>query len=348
MLKKYEDLNYDAKEFFTEELDNLIPKEFDKQLLERCYIEMNKLYEIGLLFIIEYLYKYHLKNPKIKYYFKGMINNLLFLYVLHLSEVDPLKYNLPYELFTDKKIDVWLINGGSIDLARYLEKCSYDFKLVAGSFEKEDIEEINELEKNHYLIIPSCYHSKGMSFKLNEFGMFETEEDYRNYKETFLTIRIDEKNYITNYQTIGIENVISNEFESNLTKILLPKSVDDYAKIKSLAQGTKVWLTNQDRLFEQGKINIQNIIATREDVYEYLLEHSIESCIALDIVKFLHHVRNSRSNRLWNKYVTIMKKHNCEESFIEIISKILYISGRGQAVSECLFALDKSNYYDEK
>ena len=105
MLKKYEDLNYDAKEFFTEELDNLFPKEFDKQLLERCYIEMNMLYEKGLLFIVKYLYKYHLENPEIKYYFKGMINNLLFLYVLHLSEVDPLKYNLPYELFTDKEIE---------------------------------------------------------------------------------------------------------------------------------------------------------------------------------------------------------------------------------------------------
>ena len=347
MLEKYENLNYEAKEFFTEELDNLIPKEFDKHLLEQCYIEMNMLYENGLLFIIEYLYKYHLENPEIKYYFKGMINNLLFLYVLRLSEVDPLKYHLPYELFNDKKIDVYLINGSSIDLAIYLEKCSYDFKLVAGSFEKEDIEEINELEKNHYLIIPAWYHPKAMLFKLNEFGMFETNEDYRNYRETFLTIRIDEKNYITNYQTIEIGNVISNEFESNLAKILLPKSIDDYAKIKSLAQGAKVWLANQDRLFDQGKINIQNIIATREDVYEYLLEHSIESFIALDIVKYLYHTRNSRSNRLWNKYVTIMKKHNCEESFIEIISKILYISGRGQAVSECLFALDKSNYYEE-
>lgn len=348
MLKKYEDLNYNAKEFFTEELDNLFPKELDKQLLERCYIEMNMLFEKGLLFIIKYLHKYHLENPEIKYYFKGMINNLLFLYVLHLSEVDPLKYNLPYELFTDKEIDVWLINGSSVDLARYLEKCSYDFKLVSGSFEKEDIEEINELEKNHYLIIPSCYHSKGMSFKLNEFSMFETEEDYRNYKETFLTIRIDEKSYITDYHAIGIENVIGNEFESNLAKILLPKSIDDYAKIKSLAHSTKTWLTNQDKLFEQGKINIKNIIATREDVYEYLLEHSIKNFIALDIVKLLYHSRSSRSSKLWNKYVSIMKKHNCEESFIEIISKILYISGRGQAVSECLFALDKSNYYDEK
>ena len=55
MLEKYEDLNYDAKEFFTEELDNLFPKEFDKQLLERCYIEMNMLSEKGLLFIIKYL-----------------------------------------------------------------------------------------------------------------------------------------------------------------------------------------------------------------------------------------------------------------------------------------------------
>ena len=41
-----------------------------------------------------------------------------------------------------------------------------------------------------------------------------------------------------------------------------------------------------------------------------------------------------------------MKKNNCEDKFIEILSKILFIFDRGQAVSECLYALDKTNYYD--
>lgn len=343
MLKKYEKLNYKAKSFFNKKLNDIISIEFDKQTLERCHIEINILYEKGLLFIIEYLYKYRLENPKVKYHFKGTLNNLLLLHLLHLNEVNPLEYNLPYQLFTDKKIEVYLTNGSSIDLVKYPKKCSYDFELISGNFEKDDIKEINEIEKNNYLIIPS-YHPKNMPLKINKFGILETTKDYRNYKDKFLIIKIETKNYITDYQVVGIKNVINNEFEDNLAKKLSPNSIKDYAKIKSLAHSTKAWLTNQEKLFEQGKINIQNIIATREDVYEYLLEHSIESNIALDIVKSLHQVRNNNSSKLWNKYITIMKKHNCEETFIEIISNILYLSSRGQAVSECLFVLDNDNY----
>ena len=58
--------------------------------------------------------------------------------------------------------------------------------------------------------------------------------------------------------------------------------------------------------------------------------------------------RTSKSNELWQKYVDIMKEHNCSDMFINIISKVLYIFGRGQAISECLYALDKNNYYLEE
>lgn len=344
MLKKYEDLNYNAKEFFTEELDNLFPKELDKQLLERCYIEMNMLFEKGLLFIIKYLHKYHLENPEIKYYFKGMINNLLFLYVLHLSEVDPLKYNLPYELFTDKEIDVWLINGSSVDLARYLEKCSYDFKLVSGSFEREDIEEINELEDNHYLIIPKYYQPKDLTFRLNEFCHFETVEDYRLFKDKYLTIRLDDKKFIFE-KDVDMKNALHTDFEKEVSKLLKPKTVDDYVKVISLAHGTRVWKENQDELFKNGKIDIHSVISNREDVYEYLIHHLIEHDVAIDIVKQMSKARTSKSNELWQKYVDIMKEYNCDDMFINILSKVLYIFGRGQAVSECLYALDETNYY---
>ena len=43
-----------------------------------------------------------------------------------------------------------------------------------------------------------------------------------------------------------------------------------------------------------------------------------------------------------------MIEHGCDDMFIDVLSKILYIFGRGQAVSECLFALDERNYYVEK
>ena len=55
--------------------------------------------------------------------------------------------------------------------------------------------------------------------------------------------------------------------------------------------------------------------------------------------------RTSSSNELWQNYVNIMKEYDCDNMFINIVSKVLYIFGRGQAVSECLYVLDKNNYY---
>lgn len=134
-------------------------------------------------------------------------------------------------------------------------------------------------------------------------------------------------------------------FEKEISSSLKPKTIDDYAKIISLAHGTHVWKKNQEELFKQGKINIHNIISNREDIYEYLINHSIEHDVAIEIVKQLSKSRINRSNELWQKYLNIMKEHNCDDMFINVLSKMLYIFGRGQAVSECLFALDEVNYY---
>ena len=135
------------------------------------------------------------------------------------------------------------------------------------------------------------------------------------------------------------------EFEEEISKQLKPKTIDDYVKVISLAHGTRVWKENQDDLFKYGKIDIHSVISNREDVYEYLIQHSIEHGVAIDIVKQMSKARTSKSNELWQKYVDIMKKHDCDDMFIDVLSKVLYIFGRGQAVSECLYALDETNYY---
>lgn len=66
--------------------------------------------------------------------------------------------------------------------------------------------------------------------------------------------------------------------------------------------------------------------------------------MGLEILNYIRKPKNKSSLKLWNKYVKIMKEHNCEDMFIDIFSKIEFIFGRGQAVSECLFVLNKENY----
>ena len=260
----YEELNFDAKSYFLLELETEFYKKFnDKKLLERCYKEINILYDKNLLFIIEYLYKYKKENKNVSYYFRGKINNLLILYVLDLNIVNPVKYNLPYELFDDKYIKVDLINDLAINLLCYLDKQS-DFKIVEGSHSKESVYEINKLADNHYLILPICNLKEDMLLKFNNEGILKTVDDYYNYTSEYIPIRIDEKSLIFDYEDIGIENVLENDFERNISKILMPKTFDDYVKIKSIAHSTQCYKNNQDKLIDKGLVDINNLIANKE------------------------------------------------------------------------------------
>ena len=341
MYEKYADLNDNSRNYFLALLNNKIK---DKSALKRCKREIDLLYDKGLLFIIELLYKYKMTEKSVNFHFRGMANNLLLLYVLGISKVDPIKYHLPYELFTDKTLSIDLINGCSFDFVSSMNQYTQDFKVVKGSFEPSNVYGINELEDKHYLFIPSYVQPNDMTFRLNEFNQFETIEDYHTFKDKYIIIRLDDKPLIQENE-INLKYAMNTAFEEELSIKLKPKTIDDYAKIISLAHGTYVWKKNQEELFKQGKIDIHNIISNREDIYEYLINHSIEHDIAIDIVKQLSKSSTNKSNELWQRYINIMKEHNCDDMFIDILSKLLYISGRGQAVSECLFALDEANYY---
>lgn len=261
-----------------------------------------------------------------------------------MSKVDPIKYNLPYELFTDKTLCIDFINGCSVDFVDAVEKYARNFRFIKGSFEPADLKEINKFEDNHYLIIPKYVQPTNMTFRLNEFSQFETVEDYHLFTDEYLTIILDDKILIKK-KKVDVKYAMNTKFEEEISIQLKPKTIDDFVKVISLAHGTRVWKDNQDELFKDGKVNIYNIISNREDVYEYLIQHSIEHDIAIDIVKQISKARTSKSNVLWQKYVDIMKKHDCDDMFIDILSKVLYIFGRGQAVSECLYAVDETNYY---
>ena len=341
MLEKYESLNIKSKIFLINELNEKFPKKYKNiKLLERCVKELDLLYDKGIL--------------PITYHFRGTINNLLLLYILEISNVDPIKYELPFELFNDNNISVDLINAIPLDLLSYVNNVYHnEVKFVYGNHNKEDIEEINRLEDNYYLIIPflgykdspACPILKDIPFKMNEYLLLETIEDYRNYTKEFLTIRIDEKTPISNSKKGSLDNVLTNDFEKDIAEILSPKTIHDYVQIKSITNGTNVWNNNQDIFVKKGKINLDNLIATREDILEYLLNHSIDRGKALEIVNFIRKGKQRKESKMWNEYVKIMKKKNCEDMFIDIFSKIKFIFGRGQAVSECLFVLDKNNYY---
>lgn len=190
MLNKYEELNDDSRDYFIVLLTNKVK---DEEVLKRCKKEVDLLYDKGLLFVLEFLHKYKKTNESVSFHFRGMANNLLLLYIFGMSKVNPIKYNLPYELFTDKTLCIDFINGCSVDFVDAVEKYARDFRIVKGSFEPTDVDEINKIADNHYLLIPRYVQSANMTFRLNEFSQFETIEDYHLFTDEYLTIRLEDK-----------------------------------------------------------------------------------------------------------------------------------------------------------
>ncbi len=128
MLNKYIELNEKAKKYLIDELRQI---ENDKSKLARCYKEIDVLYDNRVLPIIQYLYIYK-KNNNVKYFFQGTINNLLVLYMLGLSNVDPIKYDLTYEVFTERydySIAVAFVEGKVKSFVEKVNKMQTDFTI---------------------------------------------------------------------------------------------------------------------------------------------------------------------------------------------------------------------------
>ncbi len=336
----YDEINLDAKNYLMKELDILFYKKYDDEnLLKRCYKELDLLFENDVLFIIEYLYKFKRDNKKVKYYFEGMINNLLVLYVLDLSVVDPLKYNLSYELYFKEELKVSLTNYEKDSFINYLSKID-DFKIILG---KNRIN--NSDSENEYLLLPIGYLDENMLLKYNLDEILETVNDYREYSLKYLTITIKDKHFLISDNGIDIKNVLNEDFEIERANILKPQTFDDYVKVKSISHSVKYWKNNQDILVQKNKINIKSLISSIDDIFDYLLKHSIDRQMSIDIAKFIYQYKDY-SSYIWHKYIDIMKKHNCDDMFINIIEKSMCIHGRGDGVSECLFVLDKDNYVE--
>ena len=337
----YDEINIDAKKYLIPIIHEKCMEKYKgkEDILERCYAELNLLYKNNMLFIIEYLYKYKLCNKEVKYYFNGSFNNLLLLYLLDLGNVDPLKYNLSYELFGIKTLEIDIANGISLDFLNYLEHKCEDIKIVLKKYKKIYDE---YLESDNYYILPTNALPDDMELRFNEDGLLETYDTNGFYEDMYLTIRVKEKSLIYDFEKIGIENAIDNTYEGNLQKILKPKSFDDYVKIKCLAHSTHCWKENQEYLVKDGKLDIKNIISNREDIYDYLAEHKVPKYYIKEIIDLVR--KGSFNNSLGNFYKEILLKYNCSKDFIGILEKILYLTNRGEGISKCLYFLDKSNY----
>lgn len=132
--------------------------------------------------------------------------------------------------------------------------------------------------------------------------------------------------------TQGIPELES-EFIRNIILETNPTTFEDLIKVLGLANGTYTWEENAQDLIKNGIATLKEVIACRDDIFNYLIEKGNESEIAYNIMEYIRKGRARRkTDETWKEYKKIMKNHNVPEWYIESCEKISYLISRAHIV----------------
>ena len=114
-------------------------------------------------------------------------------------------------------------------------------------------------------------------------------------------------------------------------------------RLSALSHGTNAWNDNGEKLYSGNtlfkKVPFKKLIATREDIFEYLLEKGMDRKISFEIMKFVRLGRTYSRKSKWEEYKELLKKYNVEDWFIWSCEQIRYLFPRGHAASYVELAL---------
>lgn len=114
-------------------------------------------------------------------------------------------------------------------------------------------------------------------------------------------------------------------------KLLSPKNFDDLVKIIGLIHGANIWADNTKEFVESGICTINNIITTREDVYDMLLANDVPKPEAYRIAEKVR-----KGMGLTPEDEAILYLHNLPGWFIFVCKKTRYLYSRACAYRNAL------------
>lgn len=150
--------------------------------------------------------------------------------------------------------------------------------------------------------------------------------------ETDIDSKHEEKFYINFFEIPDTKKFHEDMFSRELLETFRPQTMEEYVKCYGLSKGTYVWENNQEDLYINGGMDLKDIIANREDVYEYLLNHGIDKATAFDISE---NVRKGKvRSRGWDSdTLEILRNSGASEQFINICKKIGYLYPRAHSMA---------------
>lgn len=244
---------------------------------------------------------------------KGSIGSSLVAYCLDITEVDPIKYNIPFEI----------CSGNNGNKRPNIALC------VPHNNKKQLEKNIDDkyLEKKIFEIYES--NIPVILYRLKELTGIDPTSIPLDDEETL--------NMICSADTSGIPE-FEKEFARNIILETHPTTFEDLIKIIGLVKGTDTWENNAKDLIKKGTATLKEIIACRDDIMNYLILIGIDDKTAFDIMEFVRKGRASKDRWLdkWTEYKEIMKKYNVPTWYIKSCEKIIYLFPKAHCVSDMI------------
>ncbi|MEX1307518.1 MAG: PolC-type DNA polymerase III [Eubacteriales bacterium] len=133
--------------------------------------------------------------------------------------------------------------------------------------------------------------------------------------------------------TFGIPE-FGTKFVRGILQMTKPTTMAELVRISGLSHGTNVWQGNAEILVREGKVTLGDVIATRDDIYNTLLEYGVEGKLAFFTMES---VRKGRG--LTEEMEKAMRDKSVPEWFIDSCIKISYMFPKAHAVAYVTMAL---------
>ena len=125
---------------------------------------------------------------------------------------------------------------------------------------------------------------------------------------------------------------------SDMCDALNVHDVGSLCRALSLNHGSGIWIDNQDKLYQEGRIIAEQIITCREDVYRYL---TARGASPEEAASFMNIVRRGKikGRGFTENDLSLLKRCEAEEWFISVCQKVEYLFPESHSIAYAILMI---------
>jgi DNA polymerase-3 subunit alpha (Gram-positive type) len=147
------------------------------------------------------------------------------------------------------------------------------------------------------------------------------------------SLNIQDPDYALGIGSLGIPE-FGTKFVRQMLRDTDPKTFSDLVRISGLSHGTDVWLNNAQTLVRENTVTIKDVIATRDDIMNYLLQKGLKP---LSSFKIMEKVRKGKG--LSEDDIAEMKEKDVPDWYIKSCQTIQYMFPKAHAVAYVMMSV---------